>query len=204
VCKIHWERRDYPPPGVDQTGWPGLSHHLSGELGKMTTADYCYLVIDNVDAASQHQAIQLYQDFAGNRALIMFMITKDLELLHEAGHNYPVDLKRFRMQPLTPEQAVIFVKRRIERYRNEDYADLLQGYKLFPFLAENIHRVVAEKDGRLGEGPVTLRVLASALHEMMLTRLIEDGQDFELAALSPDQLHDQLLMLPSAYGELVA
>jgi hypothetical protein len=201
--KVTWIRRDYPPPGIAPAERPGLYQYLSSELNGVSVDDYCCLVIDNMDAAMQLEAIQLYQDFSSNRALIMFLITKNLELLHEAGPSHPVDFRRFRMQPLTPEQTVIFVKRRIDLFRIGAHIEQLRDYELFPFLAEDLRRVVAEKDGQFREGPVTLRVLASILHELMESRLIGDGPDIELASLSRDQLHDYLIFLRPAYGELV-
>ncbi len=63
--------------------------------------------------------------------------------------------------------------------------------------------MVAEKDGQFREGPVTLRVLASTLHELMESRLTGDGPDIELASLSRDQLREYLIFLGPAYGELV-
>jgi hypothetical protein len=200
----HWERLDYPPPGTDPGEPPGLYHYLSTQLKGISPHDYCYLVIDNVDATTQLEAMLLYQEFSRDRPLIMFLITKDLELLHDAGHNHPVDLQRFQMQPLTPDQAVIFVAKRITRCRIGAHAQQLRDFELFPFLASDIRQVVAEKDGHFQRGPVTLRVLASTLHALMVSRLTSNGPDIELAGLSRREIEDQLIILRPAYGELVA
>jgi hypothetical protein len=201
--KIHWNRSDYPPSEIAPSKRPPLYDYLANKLQQTAVDERCYLVIDNLDLALQHEAVELYQEYSSTRTLIMFLITKDLELLREAGHNFPVEIRRFRMQPLTPDQAVTFVKRRIERCRINTYAGKLQGYELFPFDADDIHRVVAEKDGQFREGPVTLRVLASTLHQLMEARLMGDSADVELAALSRDELRDQLIFLRDAYRDLM-
>ncbi len=203
-CKeIHWNCLEYPPRNIAPVHRPELYDYLSGELNKTGPGEHCYLVIDDLEAATQLEATQLYQDYSGDRVLVMFLITRDPELLRDAQANFPVEIRRFPMRPLKPDEALRFVERRIAEFRIGDYSAKLGRYKLFPFLAEDLSAAVADKDGEFRAGPITLRVLATTLHKLMEARLLGDGPDLDLATLSPDQIADQLILLRSAYADLV-
>ena len=205
-CKVPvpWNFLEYPPRDIAPAHRDGLYDHLSKELNGTKPGEYCCLVIDDLEAAGQQlEAVQLYQNYSGNRVLVMFLITKDLDLLREAQDNYPVEIHRFKMRPLKPDEAVRFVERRIREFRISDYSPKLGKYELFPFLAEDIRAVVAGQDGEFDAGPITLRVLATTLHKLMEARLLGDEPCADLATLRPDQIADQLILLRPAYADLV-
>ncbi len=202
-CKIQWNCLEYPPRHIAPAQRPGLYDYLSGELEKTGRGEHCYLVIDNLEAAAQLEATQLYQDYSGDRVLIMFLITADLGLLHDVNANHPVEIQRFEMRPLKPDEAVTFVERRIGEFRIGSYSAVLGEYTLFPFVADDLRAAVAGRDGEFHAGPITLRVLATTLHKLMEARLLGDGPDLDLATLSPRQLADQLILLRPAYADLV-
>jgi hypothetical protein len=205
-CRVlgEWNEHRYPPEPTDPQANHGLHDYLAGKLNDVSDGGYCCLVIDSLTASNKDEAIRIYEEYSGSRVLVMFMITDDLELLQEARDNDRIDLKRFRMEPLTPEQALAFARRRIDQFRVDRLRPSLADYPLFPFTEEDILQEVAGKrDGSgSGRGPITLRSFATILQKTLMESWSARRDDPGLETLTPDQLASRIIRPAQAYATL--
>jgi len=202
-CNVEWKSYYYPP-GPPHSPREMPYDYLAPKLDSVALGSYCYLVIDGLDARAKNDAVRLYEEYTETHVIIMFLITEDLRLLRDARENNRVNLTRFRMEPLTPEQALAFVERRINQFRVERLREPLRGYPLFPFLEEDIRKQVAEnQDGRrTREGPITLRSLATILHKTLEESWPSRRNDADLETLMADQLASKIIKPAQGYRQL--
>jgi hypothetical protein len=205
-CRVQdgWNEYRYPPEPPDPLANQGLHDYLAGKLSEVSDGSYCCLVIDSLTALNKDEAIRIYEEYTGSRVLVMFMITDDLELLRESAENDRIDLKRFRMEPLTPEQALAFARRRIDQFRVDRLRPILADYPLFPFAKEDILQEVARnRDGRGdGQGSITLRSFATILQKTLAESWSARRDDPGLEMLAPDQLASRIIKPAQAYAKL--
>ncbi|MGD0239105.1 MAG: ATP-binding protein [Streptosporangiaceae bacterium] len=207
-CDVEWNEIRYPPDEPGSGTGMRLYEYLAAKL-KSTSNDpaepsYCSVVIDNMTARDKDAAIRIYEEYSGSRVLVMFMITDDLRLLREARENYRINLTRFRMKPLTPEQALAFVRHRINQFRVPHLRENLAGYPLFPFREEDIlQEVSGNQDGESGgQGSITLRSFATILQRALVDGWSARRQDSALETLTSDELESRIIKPAQAYAKL--
>jgi GTPase SAR1 family protein len=187
----------------------------SGDLGaylpaqikdRSTQDDYCYVVIDDLSQADAPRALRLWGEVTRDRTLILFLVTSEERLFFEVTENSRVATTAYRTQPLTPDNAVELVRRRIAQFRAPQYDSLLQALPLFPFDEADI-RAAVESQTERGE-VITLRTFNVALQRVFDQRLVELGdavaRGFDLAQVAPEQLPQHVLALSERYRALVA
>lgn len=199
-----WNEYRYPPEPSDPQANQGLHDYLAEKLNTLNDGGYCCLVIDSLTASNKDEAIRIYEEYIGSRMLVMFMITDDLELLRETRENDRIDLSRFRMNPLTPEQALAFARRRIDQFRVDQLRPILTDHPLFPFAEQDILQEVAgdRNGGESERGPITLRSFATILQKALLASWPARRDDPGLETLTPDQLASRLIKPAEAYARL--
>jgi hypothetical protein len=167
-----WVKFIHPPEGIIQGGGvPELASYLPAEIAKGSVAqDYCCVVVDDLTKADADRALRLWDEVTSTRTLILFLITAEERLLYET-QNSRVELTPYRTQPLTPDQAVELVRRRIAQFRDDESAARLQNLPLFPFDEDDIRNAVKSKADR--REVVTLRTFHVSLHGVLEARLRE-------------------------------
>jgi adenylate kinase family enzyme len=203
LCKATWSPVYY---SVQTPGTFGRSlyKYLAEKLDETPEDGYCYLVVDDLTAGNKDDAIKIFEEYSSSRILIMFMVTSDIQLLQEADENYRIELKRFRTESLTPDQAVAFVRHRIAQYREPRLREVLAEYPLFPFLEEDIRWDVAEsrKDPNVGRGSITLRSLATILNRTLELHFPIRRNGPDLAMLSANEIASRIIKPSQTYANL--
>jgi hypothetical protein len=207
-CRVpgEWYECRYPPEPPNPQGNQGLHDYLADQLSRAGDGSYCSLVIDGLTALNKDEAIRVYEEYIGSRVLVMFMITDDLDLLGETRENDRIDLNRFRMEPLTPDQALAFVRRRIDQFRVNRLRPILADYPLFPFAEEDVLQEVAgnRNGGGSEHGSITLRSFATILQRTLAENWQTRQHDPGLETLTPEQLASRIIKPAQAYARLVA
>jgi hypothetical protein len=112
-------------------------------MGK--SPDYCYLILDNlVDGVSQ-KAFDLYQEFEDRRQFIMFITTHDAKMRERTWENWGIPIIPYQTSELSPDNAVAFIRSRVQLFRDDKTKHFFEGNELFPFNEKNIREAVETK-----------------------------------------------------------
>jgi hypothetical protein len=203
----NWVRFIHPPEEITAGEAQDFAAYLPGQISKRSVKnDYCCVVVEELSKANAPRALRLWNEVTRDRTLVLFLVTSEERLLFDVTDNSSVSLTPYRTQPLTPDQAVEFVRKRIERFRIPEYAARLQVQPLFPFDEADI-RAAVESTTKRGE-VITLRTLNVALKSVLDARLLElddelDG-GFDVGTAVPDLLPQHVLSVSEKYRALVA
>jgi hypothetical protein len=128
-----------------------------------------------------------------NRSRISVITTHDLNLLDEDPRSLggSVRVEVSTLPPVKPEDAEIYVRHRVQLFRDPDRPEITAVSPMFPFTQSSIRRCVADSGPVEAGSPVTLRVLNAQLrsrideqHEAILRLGLADVGIAETADLS--------------------
>lgn len=163
--------------------------------------DYCYVLIENVFRGADHVALGVH-DFLEehNRVGFLFVMTHDLKVLDQHWKNAPYDVWTYRLRPLTPEQGLEVVKKRIASSRMA--GGKVPGYPLFPFeendILEGLHSGAAEE-----EGATTMRTLNKTLFRLLRQRQQSLAENYTISTVAPGEIQNQLIKLQPDFESLM-
>lgn len=138
----------------------------------------------------------------------MFLVTSDPHLLTKSWHDCRYEVIPFDTRALLPQEAVSFVRHRIQYYRSEPPPHLEQ-YALFPFDEDDIRRSVQRTNSNIAnnsESIVTIRQLSSTLSQVLFRRKkeLQVKADFQLAEIPPVALSQYIIRTVEAFQQVVA
>ena len=152
-----------------------LEKEIEGQSG---LKDYCCVLVDDVIEGSLNDVLRIYDRFKNKRVLFLFLTTSDLALIRGSTTNSSRPVFSYPMQALRPNEAVAFVERRIEAFRDPRLDALKDDLRLYPYDEANIRKAVerVETDTptaaeRADQDPITLRVFNQYLDQHLRDRL---------------------------------
>jgi hypothetical protein len=156
--------------------------------------DYCFVVIDNVLEGAIRNALNMYERLKEQRIVFMFLLSSHEPLLHKDWSNEPHDVQIFDTTGLTPEQALIFTKYRIDYYRVLHDLAVFEAFEIYPFRLEDISEAVsALEETPHSKRAVTIRMLNEALHNAIAAKRVNMGDQFNIANVSKDEATEYMI-----------
>lgn len=149
--------------------------------------DYCYLVLDNLTDGAVEKAFDLYNYIGERFQLLMFVTTSDSELRQKTWANWPLPIVLYETAELSPDNAVSFIRSRVNLFRDPKTAQALGNHELFPFNEKNIRAAVTAKSVAYDAGTkiITIRQFSQALSSILERGLPRSHNLFNGAAAAP-------------------
>lgn len=176
-------------------------------LGGDNPRKYCCIVIDNLFAGSEANALWLFDELRdAGRIVFLFMLTSDLSLLQKPFTNSRHDIHKVKTRELTSRDSTAFVRHRISLYRDTT-VQISSRFPLYPFDEADLQYTIESgmlRNVENGTSIITLRQLNGILDKALKGKLFEAGGDFNVANLGDDALERTLIRLSKCYEKMVA
>jgi hypothetical protein len=153
--------------------------------------DYCCVLVDNVTADTLSAALSVYDAFQGRRFIHLFLTTNDPRLSGSEPLNSARPIVKYVTSTLAADQAVIYVEKRIEHFRDPRLAVLVENAELhlYPYDASNIRASVATLGTHQdAAGAITLRVFNQYLDRHLRAKLESFGDGYDIQKETRDAL----------------
>ena len=168
---------------------------------KTNANDYCCLLIDNLIYGAEARVFDLYDKF-GDRIMFLFLITSDPKLYEHFSLNSRHQVITLQTRPLTADDAVAFVKCRIETFRKTGLL-FTSDFGLFPFDADDIRNAVMSGVIKDKRGTITLRMLGVLLHKCIIYRMQELDENFDISTMSNNDVKNNIIHVIEYYNKIV-
>jgi energy-coupling factor transporter ATP-binding protein EcfA2 len=136
-------------------------------------AAYLCVLIDDLLADVYPSVAELYDNLQTSSVVYMVFTSYDPKMSEQIGKSLH-NVQRFRIPPLTPDDAIAYVNARYQTFRIPS-SNGITAEPLFPFDEQDIRTAVAVRV--LGDatmtGPVNLRLVASILQSALTSKLQE-------------------------------
>jgi hypothetical protein len=134
-------------------------------LNESTVNDYVCVLLDNLKAGAEQDALNLYGELFNSRVVFLFLISSDPALLKKSWDNNRYNPILYQTSALQPDAAIGYIKHRVDTYRSDNNA-VPRDPDIYPFASQDIRTSVETKTlGAFGQvqGIVTLRQLNKTL-----------------------------------------
>jgi hypothetical protein len=195
----------FESPAEQRTALDALRARVKGD-----NPAYCCVLLDDLFKENVLHALRFYAECRKGRGLVLILLTSDLALIRQKNwDDYKVKFEIFTTQELTPDQAVEFVKWRVQCFRQQVPPNLA-AFSLFPFeeqdLREHIRPLEAADPAaqRPRDGSIPLRQLGSTLDRALLNCMDILPADFDITKVPSTQVGRWLIYLAEALERMVA
>jgi hypothetical protein len=136
-------------------------------------AQYNCILVDELLADAFHEVTQVYDNLRNECVVFMVFTSFDPKMAEQLDRSLR-NVQRYSIAPLTPDDAIAYVKARYQVFRLPA-VNGLSALPLFPFDADDIRTAVQVRAFRDNNttGPVNLRLIASIL-ESNLSEHLQD------------------------------
>jgi hypothetical protein len=178
---------------------------LEAKVGKPKTAYLCVL-IDDLLADAYPNAAELYDNLTNSSVVFMVFTSSDPKMSEQLDKTLHT-VQRFRIPPLTPDDAITYINDRYQIFRIPS-PNGINAEPLFPFDERDIRTAVAVRvlSGAATTGPINLRLVASVLQSTLARRLQEIARQspgFDVHAVPAGELTAMKIKLAQAYMMVV-
>jgi hypothetical protein len=170
---------------------------LEEDIEKKAEKSHC-LALDNLISGSEQTAYSVWDRLRKRRRIVMFLITDDWPVVHRGFGGSRFNVRSYLTTALSPEDAVLFVRHRMERYRNPEFV-LPADNPIFPFDESNIRETVTPRG--TNQELVTLRQFSIIVNEALKTHLLGCRDE---SSRGDTRFNDGLIELQKAVARMVA
>jgi hypothetical protein len=184
-----------------------MINNLESEIKQSTGEDeYCCVVVDGLLHEAQSRAVELYYNLQ-SRIIFLFLISSDLKILDQNQANSPDDFEEFRTSHLTAENALAYVRHRLDFYRvANSRLPCSHECPLYPFSEGNITAVLGGQPSDVvsnGHTNVTIRQFNRVLDDAIGLYMDRLQDTFDLSALQPEETDRHLIDLAESYRRTI-
>jgi len=171
-----------------------------------TANSHVCIVADNLISGVLERILELYDQLTRDRIVFLFLISSDRQLYPQLSGQSKRSINPFRMRALSEEDAVAFIKHRINEFRvpRENRPPWLEDDSLFPFNEDDIRSAFARGIFYQDADTVALRDFSVMVNKMLTRKLDAMDDDFDITQNTEAEVRAYMIWLAEAYNELVA
>jgi len=181
---------------------------IADKMSKETQlGEYCCLIVDDYLAGIELRALDIWDQFKVSRKIALFLTPAKGQSTDKLVQNSSHEIHLYHTSEIDPDQALAFVRTRIDAYRDLQCFNCQAHLPLFPFADHGIKDAVKAGvfEGVAAAGSITIRQLGKTLSTFLVREAknhLKSDKSFNIAGVPCPSLEKHLIDPSSAYDGL--